>query len=85
MVARKTKKKKSITIDELALMVQKGFADTATKNEFVELRDDVKADIKLLREDILIMINGFIGTVRKDYNELAYRVKKIEEFLFKRK
>jgi len=26
-------KKKSITIDDLAVMVQKGFAETATKNE----------------------------------------------------
>jgi len=35
--------KKNITIDELAVMVQKGFADTATKNDIKDVNKRLDA------------------------------------------
>lgn len=43
--------KKEITIEDLALMVQKGFAQTATKAELRELA--TKAELQDLRKDML--------------------------------
>jgi hypothetical protein len=40
--------KKSVTIDDLAVMVQKGFADTATKHR--KRIEKIEAEIKELRE-----------------------------------
>lgn len=90
--------KKSTTIDELARMMAKGFRETATKDDLRELRDEFKSDTKdmatklyvsneilKLREDIDIMLDRHIGTFRKDYDDLARRVKQIEQVVFKNK
>ena len=42
-----------------------------------------KGDLTSLRNDIDIMLSRHIGTFRKDYDELASRVKRIEEAIFK--
>lgn len=50
-------------------------------NDIGELRDEFKADMKFLRGDIDIMLDRHIGTFRKDYDELAARVKKLEQLV----
>lgn len=76
------KKKKDIDekIDELAQMVAGGFSET--QNEIREVRDELKGDMKFLRGDIDIMLDKHIGTFRKDYDDLARRVKKLEQRVF---
>ncbi|MEK7511154.1 MAG: hypothetical protein AAB582_02880 [Patescibacteria group bacterium] len=66
-------------IDELAGMIAQGF--TELKQEIVEVRDVMatKSDLAHLRGDIDIMLDRHIGTFRRDYDELAARVKKLEE------
>ena len=38
-------------------------------------KEELKLEIKNLKEDIEIMLGKHIGTFRKDYDELARRVK----------
>ncbi len=75
-------------IDELARMVAQGFTETQKdiqelrdelKGDMKELREELKGDMKFLRGDIDIMLDHHIGTFRKDYDELAARVKKLEQ------
>lgn len=70
-------------IDDLARMVASGFTETQkeTRDGLAELRDEFKADMKFLRGDIDIMLDRHIGTFRKDYDELAARVKKLEQLV----
>ena len=75
-------------IDKLARMVAKGFTDTAdqiseVREDMANLRTELKGDMANLRNDIDIMLSRHIGTFRKDYDELAARVKRIEEAVFK--
>ena len=84
------KNKKGASIDNLAVMVQRGFVET--KEDFNKLRSDLennystkselKEEIKKLKEDIDEMLNHHIGTFRKDYDELASRVRKLEDKVF---
>ncbi|OGG41206.1 hypothetical protein A2118_03050 [Candidatus Kaiserbacteria bacterium GWA2_50_9] len=92
------KKKKDIDtkIDELAQMVARGFSETHEDISRVEVRvghiearverieEDslIKADLIRLRGDIDIMLDKHVGTFRKDYDELAMRVKKLERRVF---
>lgn len=82
------KKEKNIDtkIDELARMVASGFTETQkeTRDGLAGLRDEFKADMKFLRGDIDIMLDRHIGTFRKDYDELAARVKKLEQLVLTR-
>ncbi len=79
------KKEKSVDakIDELAGMVAQGFTDTQKemRDGLADLRDEFKSDMKFLRGDIDIMLDRHIGTFRKDYDELAARVKKLEQLV----
>jgi len=70
-------------IDELARMVAQGFTDTQkeTRDGLAELQGEFKADMKFLRGDIDIMLDRHIGTFRKDYDDLAARVKKLEQLV----
>jgi hypothetical protein len=53
--------KKSITIDDLAVMVQKGFADTATKSDIKVLTERFdKVDKRFDKIESLILEN-YIG------------------------
>ena len=63
-------------IDDLAQMVARGF---------MEIREDMatKEDLVHLRGDIDIMLDRHIGTFRKDYDELAGRVKRLEQLVLK--
>lgn len=60
--------KKNITIDELAVMVSKGFADTATKN-----------DIKLLNERFDKLENKVLASHQKRIEKLEAEVKDLRE------
>ena len=42
--------KENITIDDLAIMVQKGFAETATKAELIAVKDEMKEGFKKVNE-----------------------------------
>ena len=81
-------------IDKLARMVAMGFDEVkedisdirnkmATKGDLTNLRSELKGDMSNLQNDIDIMLSRHIGTFRKDYDELAARVKRIEEAVFK--
>jgi len=61
-------------IDDLAQMVARGFT---------EVRGEFKEDLIRLRGDIDIMLDRHIGTFRKDYDELAGRVKRLEQLVLK--
>ena len=79
-------------IDDLAAMVARGFTEIrgelkdirdtmATQEDLAELREEMatKGDLARLRGDIDIMIDRHIGTFRKDFDELAARVKRLEQ------
>ena len=83
----KNNPKKEITLDDLALMVAKGFNDMDEKmnKEFKE----VKTDIKEIKQDIR-KIKTDTGNVQADinkkvdrftHNDLTYRVEKLEKKL----
>lgn len=83
-------------IDDLARMVADEFrtvrgdikeirANMATQEDLAELRQEMatKADLAHLRGDIDIMLDKHIGIFRKDFDELAARVKRLEELVLK--
>ena len=81
-------------IDDLAQMVADGFTEIrsefkeireemATKDDLAELRSELKADMLRLRGDLDIMLDKHIGIFRKDFDELAARVKRLEMAIFK--
>lgn len=85
-------------IDELAQMVARGFSDTHEDSQRLEVTIEridervetieenyvTKTDLARLRGDIDIMLDRHIGTFRKDYDELARRVKDLEQLVFAR-
>ncbi len=85
-------------IDDLAQMVPAGFKELrqelkgdinelrdeiATKADLADLREEFKGDMIRLRGDIDIMLDRHIGTFRKDYDDLAARVKHLEQLILK--
>lgn len=86
-------KMKEDKIDKLAQMVARGFADTNTQIDSIDSRIATIESKMATKEDLAnlgsrmttkfdIMLDRHIGTFRKDYDELAKRVKKIKEFIF---
>lgn len=73
------------TINDLARLVSNGFTaieeKMATKEDLERMA--TKEDLANLRNEIDIMLDRHIGTFRKDYDELAARVKKLEEAVFR--
>lgn len=79
-------------IDELARITAGGFREvkaefrsvreemTGLREELTEMRGETatKSDLVRLREDVNIMLDQHIGAFRKDYDELATRVKALE-------
>ncbi|MEK7562582.1 MAG: hypothetical protein AAB509_02805 [Patescibacteria group bacterium] len=66
--------KKNITIDDLAVMVQKGFTDTATKVEFNSLKKTM--------DDGFRAMNARLDKLQNDRIEkLEKRMEKLEEAL----
>ncbi len=86
------KNKTEMNMNDLAIMVQRGFAETATKQDLHELRLEIKdnyatkaelrLEIKNLKDDIEIMMSKYIGSFRKDFDDLAKRVRKLEDKVF---
>lgn len=85
-------------IDDLAQMVARGFTEVRDefkevrqefREDLAELREEMreifatKEDLVHLRGDIDIMLDRHIGTFRKDYDELAARVKRLEQLVLK--
>jgi hypothetical protein len=79
-------------IDDLAQMVARGFTEVrdefkAVRQEFkadlADLGEEFKGDMIRLRGDIDIMLDRHIGTFRKDYDELAAGVKRLEQLVLK--
>ena len=64
MKVKKGIKIKKMTIDKLAIMVAKGFEDTATKDDLksLEARMATKTDIQGLKEEIKGVKNQLEGT-----------------------
>jgi hypothetical protein len=72
-------------IDDLAGMVARGFTEVRAEMKELgeELRSEFKAEMTHLRGDIDIMLDRHIGTFRKDFDELAARVKRLEQLVLK--
>lgn len=83
-------------IDDLARMVAGGFTEVrgelkdirdtmATQDDLADIRQEMatKADLEHLRGDIDIMLDKHIGIFRKDFDELAARVKRLEQLVLK--
>lgn len=66
--------KKEITIDDLAMMVQKGFNSTDVK--FEELKTEIQ-ELKLDIKEIKTNLNKKVDKI--DHNTLTYRVEKLEK------
>lgn len=66
--------KKNITTDDLAVMVQKGFADTATKTELNSLKKGVEAGFRSVNQRL-----DKLQSVRIE--KLERRMKRLEEVL----
>ena len=90
MLTNMKKKEKNIDtkIDELARMVAQGFSETHDDIGRIEAKVDdirkdyvIKSDLIRLRGDIDIMLDHHIGTFRKDYDDLARRVKDLEKLV----
>jgi predicted nucleic acid-binding Zn-ribbon protein len=65
-------KKKTITIDELAVMIKRGFDETASKTGFLRLEEDiniVKEDVVKIRDDTARLEKEIVG-LRKDIEHL---------------
>ena len=78
---KKVAKNKKMTIDKLAIMVAKGFENTATKDDIKNMA--TKTDIEGLKgqiEGVNKRIDDFVVTRVKyeDHNSLVNRVQKIE-------
>jgi hypothetical protein len=54
-----------------------------TKEDLADLRSELKADLAQLRGDVEIMIDKYTGVFRKDFDELAARVKRLQQLVLK--
>jgi polyhydroxyalkanoate synthesis regulator phasin len=79
-------------IDDLARMVADGFTEVRAEFKTVraemqemgdELRSEFKSEMARLRGDLDIMLDKHIGVFRKDFDELAARVKRLEALVLK--
>lgn len=76
--------KKQMTIEDLAIMVQKGFAQTVTKAELQDLRKDMLEHFNLLEDDIRDLKNvagplvRIVAALESDMRSLNIRVNRIE-------
>lgn len=76
--------KLSRTVDHLAESTARGFASVNQRFEKIEKEMATKTDLANLKDDMEVMVSSHIGTFRRDYDELAHRVKKPEVTVFRR-
>jgi Sec-independent protein translocase protein TatA len=75
-------------IDELALMMAQGFSEL--RGEMSEMGTELRAEFRTemaqlrieMREDMEHVFDKYVRVVRKDYDSLAGRTKKLEEAVF---
>jgi hypothetical protein len=93
MEEKNNQQKKEMTLDDLALIMAKGFEESnkqtekqiealavLVQNEFMELKSEFKDDIKEVKsdtEDIKAELNKKVDKIT--HNTLTYRVEKLEE------
>ncbi len=65
-------------LEALAQTVAKGFGETATKDEVQKLRKETQAGFAYIN----ITLDKHMGAVREQTDELARRVKKLEQAVF---
>ena len=80
---------KQTTIEDLAVMVKKGFEDTARKQDVVGLKGDItglKEDVTGLKEDMIEVKEGLdhvdarLGRIEADINEMRGEIVYRHEF-----
>lgn len=96
---KRIKTKKEVGLEDLAISVARGFANTATKKDLENLEKDMeekfaikqdlerfatKQDLENLGNRIDNSLEGFVRVFRGDYDELSSRVKRLEIAVFKR-
>lgn len=62
--------KKNVTIDDLAVMVQKGFAETATKNELKSMRVEINNRFDKIENLVLASHQKRIEKLEAEVKEL---------------
>lgn len=70
----KNNKKKEITIDDLAMMVQNGFTEVNGKIDHMNQR---LSEIEITTKEIKAELNKKVDKI--DHNTLVYRVEKLEK------
>ena len=80
---RKVTRKKESTIDELAIMIQSGFRDTARKIDVEELRKDMENNFKKVDARFDIIENKLIARHEREIEHLRDEVLKIKVTLAK--
>ena len=74
--------KKKLTLEDLAVMVQRGFEETATKEDARALDRKIDATRDVLAKaiaDLETKLSAYMTTVREDYVRLQGRVAALEE------
>jgi tetrahydromethanopterin S-methyltransferase subunit G len=72
-------RKKKITIDDLAIMVQRGFEETARKNDVDLLRTDVDllraelGEFKKETRDNFIHVHARLGMIERDVKDVVHK------------
>ena len=76
----KTKtKKKNITINDLAGMVQRGFAETAKKTDLDAVKKDtalIKGDVSTLKGDVAVLKND-VSVLKEDFHKILDALDKV--------
>jgi polyhydroxyalkanoate synthesis regulator phasin len=74
--------KKKLSIDDLAQMVQRGFASVATKGDIQAVRDEIKETREVLAQaidDLTTKLVAYAASTREDYVRLQGRLHELEE------
>lgn len=64
------KKKNTITIEDLALMVKRGFDDTATKKDLEEGLTQLRTDLRTEMQEGFYSVNRRIDLLHEDISDL---------------
>ncbi len=74
--------KKNLTIDDLAVMVQKGFDKTVSLTQFEEQAEFISKKFDKIDKDLAIIKSQLAGVVYKpDFDKLERRVEYMENIL----